>query len=351
MRLLNSYFFIWVSILLSLLLAGFYGLDIDSNSKIGFLNALANWDGGHFLKIAELGYSEDKLYAFFPLYPLVIKVVNLLIGNYLLSALLVNLLSTYTLIYVFYKFILISFNKQVALKALSFFLLFPASFFLITVYSESLFILFTLLTFYLSRQKRLGWATFFCVLAAVTRPVGIAVILGFLVDIYQRYGFGGKNWYVFLSPAGLLIYCLFLYLQTGNPFYFLFAEQTYWQRELTNPLEGFLSAILSLVTYGITSQDYYILVDLLLAIFGVGMVLRSFRFLPLSYSVYALLSVIIPLFTPTLKSMPRFLLPVFPIFILLALTKNKVAVYIYSLVSAVLLLTLSILFINGYWVG
>ena len=51
-----------------------------------FFESLSNWDGGHYIGIAQNGYSEKFQYAFFPLYPITINLLNNFVGNYLLSA-------------------------------------------------------------------------------------------------------------------------------------------------------------------------------------------------------------------------------------------------------------------------
>ena len=45
------------------------------HQKLYFLSIWKNYDGGHYTSIAEHGYSIIQ-YAFFPLYPLLIKIVS-----------------------------------------------------------------------------------------------------------------------------------------------------------------------------------------------------------------------------------------------------------------------------------
>ncbi|MGB9883259.1 MAG: hypothetical protein ACPLRN_01960, partial [Microgenomates group bacterium] len=57
-----------------------------------WLSKLANFDGVHYLLIAKNGYSQWEQ-AFFPLYPILIKIINIFINNYLLTGLLVSNIS------------------------------------------------------------------------------------------------------------------------------------------------------------------------------------------------------------------------------------------------------------------
>lgn len=334
-------FIIWF---FSILLTAFIGFStLPHSGRFGndFWMSLGNWDGGHYLQIAKNGYSEKFQFAFFPLYPLAVNMVNNITGNYPAAAVLVSTLSTFLGLHLLYKLTAVIFEKKIAEKAILALLFFPTSLFFIMAYSEGLFFLLAVAAFYFLQKNKLFWATVFALLASATRLVGLAVAAGILLEIWTTQGINKKNWYMLLAPLGFLIYCIFLYSQTGDPFYFITA-QGHWQRVLAVPGVGFWETIKNMPN-GI--------LDLGFAVFGVGFAIRSFRFLPLSLSIFSLLSVGIPLFTSTLSSMPRFLLPVFPIFILIALVKNRYVSLTYQIFSLMLLATFTALFITGYWVS
>lgn len=344
-------FFIWLLALILISTFGFYQLPHKPNAKADFLQNLSNWDGGHFLSIAQFGYRQEYQYAFFPLYPLLIHLLEPLTGNYLFSATLINLAATILSLYLLYQLISLDFSKKLAERALIFFLIFPTSFFLLTAYSEGLFLLFTLACFYFLRKDRLFLATLFSGLACATRLGGLAVVVSLIIYVQTTQGFNRKNLYVFLlAPLGFLLYCGYLYLSTTNPIYFITAEQN-WQRSIVPPGIGFWETIKSLSQSGFMDQHYSVLLDLIIAVFGVGIIFRGFRFLPLIYSIYGFVSILIPLITPSLSSFPRFLLPIFPIFISLAILKNEKVIFAYQLISTMLLALFVVLFINGYWVS
>jgi len=345
---LTKIFIIWAVAVFAVSFYSFSTLPHSGKFEYNFWYSLANWDGGHYLGIARTGYSQNFQYAFFPLYPLTIKVLTFATGNYLLSAILISLVSTFLGLNILYKLVSLDFNKKIAEKVILALLFFPTSFFLLTAYSEGLFFLFSISAFYFLRQNKLFWATVAAALASATRLVGLAVVLGLFVEVWSIQKFSRKNWYLIFAPLGFVIYCVFLYLQTGDPFYFLTAEN-YWQRTLSTPVVGFWEALKNLAGGNLTQIN--ILFDLIFAIFGVGFAIRAFRFLPSSFAVYSLLSVGIPLFSPTLSSIPRFLLPVFPIFILMALIKNSYIQLIFQISGILLLATFVGLFVNGYWVS
>lgn len=339
----TSIFIIWLTSLLLIAYFGFSTLPHSGKFEYDFLGSFGNWDGGHYLGIAQAGYTQKFQYAFFPLYPVAIKLLGLITHNFLLAAILISIVATFLGLHLLYKLVLEDFDKKIAEKTVLAFLFFPVSFFLLTAYSEGLFFFLTVLTFYFLRQEKLFWAIIAAALASATRLVGLAVVAGVVVEVITNKRFNRKNWYIIFAPLGFVIYCFFLYQQTGDPFYFITAEN-HWQRILTVPTVGFLKALTNITSFNI-------LLDLIFAIFGLGFAIRSFRFLSPSMAIYSLLSVGIPLLTPTLSSMPRFLLPVFPIFILMALIKKPLISISLQVFSTALLAEFTALFITGYFVS
>lgn len=356
-------YLIWIFSLFIIIFVGFYNFPRYYVSK-GFLESFANWDGGHYLGIAEFGYSEKFQYAFFPLYPLLIKFFENILGSYLLSGIFINIVCAVLGIYIFYLLVSLEFNKKIGMKAVLGLLVFPTSFYLLVVYSESLFFLLTILSFFFLKQsekkqnegfnQKLLLATIFSALACATRVVGVAVAVAiiFYVIKYRKFHFKKfnlKNVYVLLSFLGLLIYGGYLLKVTGDPFYFVTA-QLHWERFLTSPIEAFRYSLLKLsLPYSIFDR-VNILLNLVFTVFGLGIILRSFRFLKIHYCIYSLVAILLPLLTPTLNSIPRYLLIIFPIFMLIAIQKTKVFIA-YCIVSSIFLIYFVILFMNGYWVS
>ncbi len=347
---INIIFLIWVIALAAVVNFALFSVPPSGKFSPGFINTLAYWDGGHFISIAQHGYSEKFQYAFFPLYPILINLLNKFINNYIYSAILINFSCIYLSLHLFFKLIAKDFSKKLAETAVLFLLFFPTSFFFLAAYSESLFFLLTILAFYFLRQGKLFWATVAVMLVSSTRITGLAVVFALLLEVQLRGGINKKNWFVLLSPLGFFIYCWYLFIQTSDPFYFLTAE-SYWQRQLSIPGVSLWEGINALLKGLVSGSNYMIILDLTATIFGLGLILRSFRFLPLSYCVFGLLSILLPLFTSSLTSMPRFVLSVFPLFITLSLIENKFIKIGYSVFGLIFLGLLTALFVSGYWVS
>ncbi len=78
---------------------------ISKIQTFDFFKSWAQWDGGHYVGIAENGYAYIFQHAFFPLYPILIKLIGVLtFGNYFLSAYLISNLAAFGTLYFLYKY-------------------------------------------------------------------------------------------------------------------------------------------------------------------------------------------------------------------------------------------------------
>lgn len=343
-------YFIWLISLIAILFLLFLIFPKSEYASANFFENFTNWDGRYYISIAKYGYVDPTHYAFFPGYPLVIRVLSLITGNFALSAVLISMTSTLLACFIFYKLIKLDFKEKIARNSIFALLIFPTSFYFLMTYSEGLFLLLSLLTFYYFRKENFFLATFFGFFSCLTRFVGLVLIVSILIQIIINQGFNRKNWIILLAPLGFFIFCLYLYTQTQNLFYFIKA-QSEWNRVFGFPWGGIWQAIINITQPEFIQKYPYVVFDLMFTVFGLGMAIRSFRFLPPLYSFYILGSVLLPLITSILSSMSRFLLPVFPIFIMIALIKNNAFKLIYLTISLLLLFLFALLFLNWYWIG
>ena len=92
---ISLFFIIWLAAVILTAFLSFSTLPHSGKFSDNFWESFGNWDGGHFLGIAEQGYSEKFQYAFFPLYPLVIRALAEITQNYLAAAILISVISTF----------------------------------------------------------------------------------------------------------------------------------------------------------------------------------------------------------------------------------------------------------------
>ena len=96
---------------------------------------------------------------------------------------------------------------------------------------------------------------------------------------------------------------------------------------------------------------YAVLLEALSGFWFLLLSLYSFKKIRLSYALFGIFSFFLPTLTGTLSSMPRYVLILFPSFMILGLIKNKRFQRIFWAASAILLAVNTALFIRGYWIA
>jgi hypothetical protein len=272
-----------------------------------------------------------------PLYPLLIRFVLPFMGSDVAAGVLVSNAALLGALLVLYRLVIFETgNRPTARRTLLYILVFPAGFAFNAVYSESVFLFFTVTAIYAIRRHQWGWGMLFGMLAGATRLVGLAILPFILLEwlqvhgwtpgrVGQRQAWQGvlnglrSDWLVPLaSPVvalGLVSFMAYTQVNFGNAFAY-FAAQTSWGRGLNAP---FLNLYYSL-RFLFLNDPFAVNFDILIPInafclfAGLGLSIAVWRRLGAAYGVYSLLQLIIPAAT-SLDSMSRFLLVTFPVFI------------------------------------
>ena len=362
----------WVGTALTLLWTGYS--DPERERVLGFdeyrayearsdllFNTFTRFDAGWFLNVAANGYAGEQAAAFFPLYPLVARAVSFVLGGHPLAAsLLVSNLAFLAALVVLYELTRREMSEDAARRATIYAAIFPTAFFFVAPYGESLFLLLVVTTFWAARSGRFALAAVLGALAALTRSIGLLLVLPVAVEAVRqaraerRSALPALAWAA-APAAGTLLYMGFWYLFAGDwlaPLH----QQANWLREAANPLltlvNGTVEAFrwIGLYPGGYHLLDWLITVPVLAA--AAYLLFRARA----SYSVYVWASVIVPLsfvFTGRpLMSLPRFALPIFPLYwALAAWTAGRPARHqLVIAVSAGLLGLATALFVTWYYV-
>lgn len=217
----------------------------------GLLDTLSLWlkgDAPHYLGIAENWYvttGDPRFHiVFFPLYPIVVRIVNLLLHNTFASGMLVSLVCTLFSGVLLYELAILDVDRSAALRAVFFQMLLPAAFLLTAPMSDSLFLLLSIACMLCARKKQYAFACIIGGLAAFTRVLGVALFAPVLAEITGdalrvKMG-GGKMARYFLTrlplllliPAGLLLYLYINYTVTGDAFTFLQYQSEHWGQRI-----------------------------------------------------------------------------------------------------------------------
>ena len=194
-----------------------------------WISALANFDGLHYILIAKNGYSEFEQ-AFFPLYPLIIRLVApLFSNNQLLTGLLISNVSFLFGLILFYKYLKLISSDSIRFNpilSVLFLLAFPTSFYFGAVYTEGLFFLLLVSTLYFRKKESYLLVIIFSFLAALTRFIGVFLIIPIILHFFNK----NKKPNIYhlasiISPLiGLVLYCFYLWQTTGDPLFFLTSQ-------------------------------------------------------------------------------------------------------------------------------
>ncbi|MBM2618559.1 DUF2029 domain-containing protein [Actinoplanes sp. LDG1-06] len=204
-----------------------------------------NWDAQHYVTIAEVGYHVGPGYpAFFPLYPLLIRVFDpLLPGGGLISALVVANAAAIGALALLHRLADHEFGPGTAQRAAWYLAASPMGFFLFIGYNESLFLLLTIGSLYAARRGHWWLAGSLGTLASGTRLFGVLLMLPLAIEyLRQNRRIRADVLGIALVPLGVVAYSLYCWWDLGSPLAFSIAQDQ-WGRRYTFPGEAWFIAV------------------------------------------------------------------------------------------------------------
>jgi hypothetical protein len=354
------------------------------------LYSLANFDGIHYLHIAQRGYIDEA--RFFPLYPIAINILSwplrLVVSTpvaLIFASLTISFCALMGSLYLLTDLQnLPSSNWRMPLTILAF----PTSFFLVATYTESLFLFLALTTLWLIKTKHWYLACVVAALATATRLVGVVVWIALIGEWLNHSGISLKislpptihnltksiqqlfsqivnlitnnkllSLCLVLSTTPFFVFMWYNHVVWGDSLYFLHAHQLLGNgrsaASFINPLITAYRYIKILTTLPITQYEWS--VALLEAIFTSGACIGLVwtwhkKLVPRSWLLMCGGFLAIPILSGTLTGMPRYVLICFPVYWLINQLPNK---WWLSYVSAGIIfnLFLFLLFAHGYYIA
>ena len=272
-----------VAILTAILIAGVllrYAVFLQVGGAPGFgnyLDSVCVWDCHWYDSIITGGYDpvpglhgrpSDANWAFFPLYPTLVWALKTLTG---LPVLVIGFVFSNALVLAAALA-----SRPLFAQAQGAWWLFattllagPFSFLFSTLYSESLFILLTILGLVALQRSSYLAAAAACALLSATRPTGVLFVFAIFAQMLVDHLRVGGSWRsfparvlgdvklvlpLFLAPLGLFVYMAFLYVQTGDALAFAHVQRS-WGRGLANPFSTLAEVFGSALTI-----DYFALI-------------------------------------------------------------------------------------------
>lgn len=318
-----------------------------------------HFDAIWFTRIAAHGYGHGDLStAYMPLYPLLIRCASVLTGGHLLTAaLLVSNLSCLAASGLIWRWVADLYDGQVAWRTVALLLLFPDAFFLLGVYSESTFLLFSAGTLLALGRGRWLLAGTLATLATLTRLQGLVLVVPILIAAWPHRRETQTVVTVLIAsalpPLGSWLYQRLLFRAVGG------GDLLHTFRDQWNiPIQAPWQTIWRYVTVIRSPQwsmfhshlyNYVMLWDLAIAILGLLVLALSWQRLGPALSLYGLAGWCFMM--TRWYSTGRYTLAILPLFLALALwTETPRRFRWLSTASLALLVFFTTQFVQNSWI-
>jgi len=276
-----------------------------------------------YARIAAHGYApHEGSTVYFPLYPMLIRLLGTLFaGNYLVAALVVSNLAFIGVLCCLYKLTERLFGGADARRSTLYLAIFPTAFFFLAAYTESLFLLLTLAAFLSAHERRWWLAGALGFLASLTRLQGVVLLIP-LLYMYLR----DRSWHPsrlgpdmlgpIIIPLGAVLFVAYQYLVVASaPLINTYQTQLYAQ--FVWPWDNIIGALNLILSPEGTFVD---VLNLCMAGVFLTMTVLSFRGLPREYGIYMAVTLCALMLRRTtlqpMVSMSRYVLVLFPAFML-----------------------------------
>jgi hypothetical protein len=285
------------------------GNDLIQWTQYSFLNIWGVWDSIYYVTIASQGYDKSGILAFFPFYPLLMSLLNYIVGNAYVSGLVISNLGLLVTCAYLYKLASLDGDKDTALRSVKYLLLFPTAFVLSGVFTESVYLALIVASFYYAKKGKWYIVGILGLCLAMTRSIGVLVFIPMLYEYLKASGFKLNRIkpdiaFLLLIPAGLLLFMAYNIHIAGDPLAFIHAESE-WGKQVGNPILVLLQGVIGLKP------------NALFALAVLGILTIFYKEIGFSYWIVGAYSILVPALA-SVGGMHRYTSVIFPLFILLA---------------------------------
>lgn len=379
-----------------------------------FIWSFGNFDGVHYLSIATNGYAAQFTQVFFPVYPFLLRFIHLISPfSMVLNALFLSSLLFFLTMIMFYKLLRMDYGNNVSLWTVAFMLVFPTAFYFGSIYTESLFLFLVISSFYFARKNMWFYAITLAAISTGTRIVGLALIPALFIEWYMQYK--NSSWVVdtwrkilsrryhiypsyadpdsigsklrgvdtetnrsffsiqrkiitlgrpeilffsiFLSLTGLALYMVYLQWYYQDSLYFWHVQGVFGAERSGSAFILFPQVIVRyfkiLTTVSPQLEMYWVaLIEVLMSLLAIlFLVVAAVKKVRISYVIFSAIAFMMPTFTGTLSSMPRYILILFPLYIVFARVQSIRLKWFLLCLSSILLVVFTIIFTRGHWLS
>jgi len=316
-----------------------------------FVDAWARYDATYYARLARDGYQASVPWreAFFPLQPLLTRIVMPLVGGniYVAGMVVSNLCFLVALLGMGALAVRFA-DERLARRAILYLTLFPTGLFFFAGYADSLFLAAAIWCLVATRNRAWWLAGVLGMLAALTRQMGLFLALPFVYEYASATGWQLRSvrssaaWGL-LIPGGLVLFMAWLSYSTGDPLGFVHAER-FWQHATSAPWATLIRALQVLPHQPDRTILFKDCVDLAAVVLFAVLIVAGVRLLSRGDTAYSaaiwLLALIYPTAAWPLQSDARYLALAFPCFLVLAWWGRHPRVHAVIAVTSCLLLAL-----------
>ncbi len=298
-----------------------------ARTATGYISeVLTSWDGRWYLEIVRSGYPHsippnityeqlEARAAFFPLYPLLVRVIDVVLpGGDTFAALFTNLVLSVIAVLLVGLLARRWFDVATARRAMVLFAVFPGSFVLSFAYSEALLVVLAASCLLALSHERWLLAGITAALATAARPNGVALVAACAVA--AAFAIRSKRQWTslvapLLAPIGFLAFQWFLAQHTDERAAWFRVQREAW-REGTSFGATAISNTFSFLSHPLASPTDALTAATLVAL-GITVWALVRRPLPWFATAYVIVVIALMLLPATVTARPRFLFTAFPL--------------------------------------
>jgi hypothetical protein len=293
------------------------------NAPISAITIWQQWDSKFYLSIAAHGYTDNHLAAFPPLPSLLIGAVARTTHlDFAVAGIVVCSAAAALACVLLVRLVQLDYGLSTGRRTALLLLTFPTALFLLSVYAESLLLLFSVASFLAMRQGRTLLAGVMIACAALTKTYALVLVIPLVWDGIERQHWGRvqaiRSAVLLCVPPLLAVASWMLYLghTFSDPLLVVTAER-FWGRGVGPP---WMSIIHSLRIVG--GLHLVQTIDLLSLLLLISAAVYAWFRVRHSYAILLALSAMVfssaPRTASPLLSTGRFAIAVFPLFIVVA---------------------------------
>jgi hypothetical protein len=311
--------------------------------RYALLGVWERFDTLWYIHIAHHGYDNPVGTVFYPLYPLLIRALEPVFRDPLITALAIATVSTFFLFWGLYRLIELDLPADAATRAVILASVWPSSFVFLAGYPESLLLALIVWSIWWARRGNWWLAGLLGGLAGLAKAVGVLVVIPLAWIAWRE-----RNWKISWPglAAGIPAAVFLLWLRVAGPGSLADIYPRYWNIHPAPPWTNLYEAAHRAIAGGSYLARWNLLALALIAVF---VLVKRVRPEYTWFAVAAMLMFLSKSIEPPLQSLIRYVLVIFPAYAGLAqVLKSRTAMLAVQLLFFLLNWAILILFFDWY---